>query len=205
MKMASMLLILTLLIGSTLDALAKGIILHDGRGSTYYIHNRQRPIRQTNPKPTTPTNSVPSKPETLVAQPPVETVPAVNSRYPGGVRDIGLSNRLPNQIPIVVPKVSMVQNTNQPPATVRKPTATTEKAIMEVRYDDSDPILEFQKQNALKGDSRSQYALGVRYLEGIGVEKNETLAREYLQKSRDQGDSRAKEKLKQLESGRGLD
>ncbi len=204
MKTLLTLLIFLFLASLASDALAKGVIYQDGRGSTYYLRNRARPARP-NPKPAAPANSVPTRPETLVAQPPVESAPVTVQFEDGRPRDIGLSNQLTNQIPILVPRVAVVQNTNRPPATVRKPPTTTEKPIMEVRYNDSDSILEFQKQNASKGDSRSQYALGLRYLEGIGVERNEILAREYLQKSSAQGDPRAKEKLKQLESGTALD
>ena len=38
----------------------------------------------------------------------------------------------------------------------------------------------------------------MRYLNGIGVEQNEVLAREYLEKSAAQGDTRASQGLKAL-------
>jgi len=70
---------------------------------------------------------------------------------------------------------------------------------LEMHYDKSDPILEFQKQNAAKGAPDSQYAIGMRYLNGNGVEKDESKAKEWLGKAASQGNVKAADKLRELE------
>jgi TPR repeat protein len=55
-----------------------------------------------------------------------------------------------------------------------KPSAA-EKIEMTTKghYDDTDPNLELQKQQAQKGFAPSQYSMGIRYLTGNGVPKDE--------------------------------
>jgi TPR repeat protein len=97
-------------------------------------------------------------------------------------------------------------NTERPTA----PATTSEKSNLEqhpnsantqsfeMHYEKNDQLLEFQKQNAAKGMPESQYSLGMRYLNGIGVEKDEKKANEYLEKSAAQGNLKARTKLKEL-------
>lgn len=73
---------------------------------------------------------------------------------------------------------------------------------MEMHYEKSDPVLESQKQNAAKGMPESQYVLGVRYLNGIGVEKDEAKGRELLQKAADQGHAKSRLKLKEIDKAK---
>jgi hypothetical protein len=65
-------------------------------------------------------------------------------------------------------------------------------------YNDSDPLLEYQKQHAAKGNPQSQYALGMRYLTGAGVEQSDVLARQWLERSSEGGNLRARAELRKL-------
>lgn len=67
-------------------------------------------------------------------------------------------------------------------------------------YDATDPNLESVKQQAQKGFAPSQYSLGVRYLTGNGLEKDEQKGRALLEASADQGYPKAKLKLKELKA-----
>ncbi len=60
-------------------------------------------------------------------------------------------------------------------------------------------VLEFQKQQAEKGSSYAQYEMGLRYLEGRGVEQDAAKGREWLEKAAQNGSSEAKRKLQTLE------
>ncbi len=62
----------------------------------------------------------------------------------------------------------------------------------------SDPLLEFQKRNALKGSPESMRAMGLRYLAGTGVEEDGEKAREFLKKAANKGDLPAQRKLREL-------
>ena len=59
--------------------------------------------------------------------------------------------------------------------------------------------IDYQKKRAEEGSATSQYDLGMRYLKGDGLEKNLELARKWLTKSADGGNSQAKEKLSNLD------
>ena len=59
--------------------------------------------------------------------------------------------------------------------------------------------IDWQKQQAAAGDPRQQFKLGVRYLTGDGVEKDEAQAKILLKKAADQGHSDAAAKLKSLQ------
>lgn len=60
--------------------------------------------------------------------------------------------------------------------------------------------IEFEKSRANNGAAWAQYKLGLRYLNGEGVEKDETAGRKWLQAAADNGDSQAKSKLQLLDS-----
>lgn len=100
-----------------------------------------------------------------------------------------------NPTPIRTPQ-TVAPKTNSPALPV---TRSTEKSALEMHYDRSDPVLESQKQNAAKGMPESQYVLGMRYLDGIGVEKDEAKGKELLKKAADQGHAKSRLKLKEIE------
>ena len=57
---------------------------------------------------------------------------------------------------------------------------------------------EFYKRRAEEGSDDAQYQLGIRYLTGKGVEKNEKLGREWLAKAAKQSHVQAGKKLAEL-------
>jgi hypothetical protein len=61
-------------------------------------------------------------------------------------------------------------------------------------------VIEFQKQRAASGSASAQYDLGVRYLDGDGVEKNPELARKWLEASAKNGNRQAAKKLESLKA-----
>jgi TPR repeat protein len=60
--------------------------------------------------------------------------------------------------------------------------------------------VEFQKKRAEAGSETAQYDLGMRYLNGDGVEQDLTLARKWLKASAEKGHKFAAKKLAELES-----
>jgi len=60
--------------------------------------------------------------------------------------------------------------------------------------------LEYEKSRANEGSGWAQYKMGLRYLNGDGVEKNEVAGRKWLQVAADNGESQAQSKLKALDA-----
>ena len=58
-----------------------------------------------------------------------------------------------------------------------------------------DPKVILLMEKAEQGDAESQYQLGLLYLDGIGIKKNEKLAAELFKKAMDQGHLDAQRKL----------
>ncbi len=58
---------------------------------------------------------------------------------------------------------------------------------------------EFQKKRAEEGSESAQYELGMRYLKGEGVEKDEALARKWLTQSSKNGYTPATRRLEELD------
>ncbi len=58
--------------------------------------------------------------------------------------------------------------------------------------------VDYQRKRAEEGSGQAQYDLGVRYLKGDGVEPNDKLGREWLEKSAKSGFSQAQRKLDEL-------
>ncbi len=94
-----------------------------------------------------------------------------------------------------------------------EPIITTNRPIMVRVEPKPDPVkvaaekeavlkntIAYEKARANEGSSWAQYKLGVRYLNGDGVEKNETTARKWQQVAADNGESQAQNKLKTLNS-----
>lgn len=59
--------------------------------------------------------------------------------------------------------------------------------------------IEFQKKRASEGSESAQYELGVRYLKGDGVEKDEATGRKWLTESAKNGYGPASKKLEELD------
>ena len=59
--------------------------------------------------------------------------------------------------------------------------------------------VEYQKKRAEAGAPTAQYDLGVRYLNGTGVEKDKELARKWLSKAATNGNSQAVKKLAEID------
>jgi TPR repeat protein len=72
--------------------------------------------------------------------------------------------------------------------------AEAEQKQMELSLEEKKK-LEWQKDRAEKGSDPAQYALGMRYLEGKGVEKDLKKARKWLTESAKQGNADAKKAL----------
>ena len=66
----------------------------------------------------------------------------------------------------------------------------TEKTVIS-----QDPEVQRLIQNAEQGDAEAQYQLGLRYLEGDGLKKNEKTAAELFKKAMEQGHLDAQRKL----------
>jgi hypothetical protein len=73
------------------------------------------------------------------------------------------------------------------------------QAVRDLQAKESDVrLLKFQRDQAEKGMPSAQLALGMRYLKGDGVEKDEAAARAWLQKAAAQNDPVAKRALANL-------
>ncbi len=75
------------------------------------------------------------------------------------------------------------------PAPARKPDPEREQRV-----------INFQRQNAVSGNPSSQYDLGMRYVKGDGVEKDDKQAMEWLKLAAQNGNSRAQKELTALEA-----
>jgi len=71
------------------------------------------------------------------------------------------------------------------------PRSTTAPAV-------EDRVVSFQRQSALSGNRTAQYDLGMRYLQGNGVERDHEEARRWLKLAADQGHNRAEKELQRL-------
>jgi len=74
------------------------------------------------------------------------------------------------------------------------PPADPEKARQETLR----KTIEFQKKRAAEGSPSAQYELGLRYLNGDGVEKDEAVGLKFLENSAKQDYTLAKKKLEEL-------
>ncbi|MHC1763531.1 MAG: hypothetical protein AB9869_04375 [Verrucomicrobiia bacterium] len=130
----------------------------------------QRVAPQVNPAQTNPA-AAKVAPAPAGNTPATATAPAVSSR---------------TQPPR--PVVRIVPPPPQDPAKVRaEKEATTRR------------VVEFQKKRATEGSASAQYELGTRYLKGDGVEKDEAVARKWLESSAKAGYDPAIKKLQELD------
>jgi TPR repeat protein len=94
------------------------------------------------------------------------------------------------------PAATKPLSTNAAPAVAVRP-----KTKEELQASDK-KALEFQKQRAQAGSASAQYDLGMRYLNGNGVEKNLDEAKQWFEKSAAQGNSMATKKLEELKQSK---
>ncbi len=105
----------------------------------------------------------------------------------------------PVAAPMAPPTALPVAAPAQPGAKTAAPVAAPAPARK------SDPereqrIINFQRQNAVSGNPSSQYDLGMRYVKGDGVEKDDKQAMEWLKLAAQNGNSRAQKELTALEA-----
>jgi hypothetical protein len=95
------------------------------------------------------------------------------------------------------------------PAHLTAPTISTEPTTFinpgtaKVVNREEDPILEFQKKSAASGFSESQFGLGMRYLAGDGVPKDEAKGKELI-KQASNSSLRARAKMREFEEAERL-
>jgi TPR repeat protein len=86
-----------------------------------------------------------------------------------------------------------------PPAFSSEPTSFITPGTARVSNHAEDSILEFQKKSATSGFSESQYALGMRYLVGDGVPKDEAKAKELIKQASNGSSTKARAKMWEFE------
>ena len=112
-------------------------------------------------------------------------VPPWNNAPPAGKAPAARPGSAP---PAAVPA------TNNTAVPAPPPPADAEKAKQETLR----KTIEFQKKRAAEGSPSAQYELGLRYLDGDGVEKDEPAGTQLLQESAKQDYTLAKKKLEEL-------
>jgi hypothetical protein len=105
----------------------------------------------------------------------VRALPNSLNTTPGVRSEAGHTEAVPNETPFSPPSIKFAE-----PVT--------------------DPILKFQQSNAQKKVPESMRAMGLRYLSGNGVPKDEAKGKELLQGAASKGDFAAKRKLRELSS-----
>lgn len=107
----------------------------------------------------------------------------------------------------VLPAAPAAAPTSAPPVAVRRalPVAPVVRPVdpekaRAARDEAERKAIEFQKKRAEEDYGWAQYALGVRYLEGNGVEKDPVQARKWLEKAAKNGEGQARKKLAELDS-----
>ena len=99
----------------------------------------------------------------------------------------------PEAIPIVFDPPKALETTNDP--------GPKSKPIAEggTDFNDRQAVLDYQRQSARSGNAQAQYTMALRYLHGIDVPKNESLAMQYLHDARNGGEVRARDKITEVE------
>lgn len=134
------------------------------------------------------------------AQPPADD-PRFSSRY-GSARPRA-AQASAAAAPAAAPRATVA-----PGAPAAAPGATAVPAAAPTPVRKADPereqrIINFQRQNAASGNPSAQYDLGMRYVRGNGVDKDEAQAMEWLKLAAQNGDSRAKKELATLQAKAG--
>ena len=78
---------------------------------------------------------------------------------------------------------------------VQQLTEEQKTAVADAKSKTAAKVLAWQREQAEKGDAYGEYKMGVRYLNGDGVDKDLVKAREWLTKSADQGNKDAADEL----------
>lgn len=90
-----------------------------------------------------------------------------------------------------------------PPQVIAPPARIVTNGVPEKTTEEKAAILqrtiEFQKKRAEAGAPSAQYDLGLRYLNGDGVERNPELAQKWLHSAATNGNMQAVKKLKELD------
>lgn len=110
--------------------------------------------------------------------------------------------------PAPAPAPAPVQPAPQPvyraAPTAVAPSAPVDPAKVAAQKSKSErDLLEWQKKRAEAGSDNAQYELGVRYLTGNGVDKDEKVGMEWLTKAAKSGNFQAKKKLEELKNEAG--
>lgn len=110
--------------------------------------------------------------------------------------------------PAPVPAPVPVQPAPQPvyraaPAAVAPSTPVDPAKVAAQKSKSERDLLEWQKKRAEAGSDNAQYELGVRYLTGNGVDKDEKVGMEWLTKAAKSGNFQAKKKLEELKNEAG--
>jgi hypothetical protein len=74
-----------------------------------------------------------------------------------------------------------------------------QKAAADAKAKAAEKALKFNQDSVDRGEAYGQYRMGMRYLTGDGVAKDQQKARDYLAKAADQGHVQAKEELSKLD------
>ena len=102
-----------------------------------------------------------------------------------------------------LPPMPLVQVSRPPAASTPATPPTPSPALQGPSFDKAEVekrVLAFQRQRAQEGSASAQYALGLRYLNGQGVEKDLARARQWLKSAADGGSAEARRKLLELDS-----
>jgi hypothetical protein len=95
-------------------------------------------------------------------------------------------------IPIVIDPPRALETTNDPGP---KPKPIAEGGTA---FNDRQAVLEYHQHSARSGNAQALYAMALRYLHGIDLPKNESLAMDYLHAARNAGEVRARDKITEL-------
>jgi hypothetical protein len=102
------------------------------------------------------------------------------------------------------PPMALVQS-NAPPAAaaVASPAPVHVRRIVRPSVDKAElerRVVAFQQQRAVEGFPSAQYQLGLRLLEGNGVERNVAAGRKWLAAAAEAGHSQARKKIEELKA-----
>jgi hypothetical protein len=137
------------------------------------------------------------------APPPTKSAPTPTPLAPVEPTPAPVNTQTPTYY--VLPQVRRVpksqSNTNSPSSTSTNAAPVVERKPTDLPHVSpipEDPIIAYQKADAAKGFPEAQFALGVRYLTGNGVPRDDEKGKELIKAAADQGSERAKEKLREL-------
>jgi TPR repeat protein len=138
-----------------------------------YINRRGFPAQQVPQRQFPATNAAPAQPDpaTMAPTPAPQPTPQVATNF--------------------VVRTQVVVRVAPPPVDPEKARAAKEEATRRT--------VEFQKKRASEGSESAQYELGMRYLRGDGVEKDEATGRKWLTQAAENGYGPAAKKLEDLD------